>query len=119
MSSLAAPGGAATWPNKNALILIRQERFRHAHEQQPHRHHDDPVHHEIAPRPPRDMSDPALVAAIHSVEAAIEPAEKPSLALGRLPTLGFKRVAHKEGVKISATSTDKAMAETMVMENWR
>ena len=66
---------------QNALILIRQEGSRHAHEQQAHRHHDDPIHQEVAPGAPRDMSDPALVAAIHPVEAAIEPAEEPALAL--------------------------------------
>src|ERR1700723_482100 len=70
---------------QNALILIRQEGFRHAHEQQAHRHDDEPIHQEVAPRSPRDMSDPTLVAAIHPVEAAIEPPEEPSLALVSLP----------------------------------
>ena len=32
---------------------------------------------------------------------------------------GFSSVAHSAGVRISATSTDSAMAETMVIENWR
>src|SRR5271156_5721277 len=40
---------------QNPLILIRQERFRHAHEQQAHRHHDDPIHDEVASGPTRDM----------------------------------------------------------------
>jgi branched-subunit amino acid ABC-type transport system permease component len=32
---------------------------------------------------------------------------------------GLSRVAHRAGVRIRATSTDRAMAETMVIENWR
>ena len=32
---------------------------------------------------------------------------------------GFSRVAQRAGVRISATSTDRTMAETMVIENWR
>jgi hypothetical protein len=30
---------------------------------------------------------------------------------------GFSKVAHSAGVRISATSTESAMAETMVIEN--
>src|ERR1700728_567702 len=75
---------------QNALILIREERSRHSHEQQAHRHHDDPIHHEVAPGASGDMVDPTLVAAIHSVEAAIEPAEEPALALVRLRDPGLQ-----------------------------
>ncbi|MNF09500.1 hypothetical protein D3C80_2101790 [compost metagenome] len=32
---------------------------------------------------------------------------------------GLRMVAHKAGVKISATTTDRAIAETMVIENCR
>src|SRR3984957_20967625 len=66
---------------QNALILIRQEGSRHAHEHHAHRPHDEPIPQEVAPGAPRDMSDPALVPAIHPGESAIEPAEEPSLAL--------------------------------------
>src|ERR1700733_755251 len=66
---------------QNALILIRQEVFRDAHEQQTHRHDNEYIHQEVAPGAPRDMSDPILVPAIHPIEAAIEPSEEPSLAL--------------------------------------
>ena len=39
--------------------------------------------------------------------------------LARPSLRGLSKVAHSAGVKISATSTDSVMAETMVMENCR
>ncbi|MCY1176597.1 hypothetical protein D9M73_168760 [compost metagenome] len=32
---------------------------------------------------------------------------------------GLRIVAHKAGVRINATRTDRTMADTMVIENWR
>ena len=32
---------------------------------------------------------------------------------------GFSMVAQSAGVRVSATSTDSTIAETMVIENWR
>ena len=105
---------------QNALILIRQERFGTRTNNRPIATTMTPYTSEIAPGAPRDMSDPALIAAIHPVEAAIEPAEEASLALVGLRrpwASGGSRTS--AGVKISATITDSAIAETMVMENWR
>jgi hypothetical protein len=39
------------------------------------------------------------------------------LAVLALLGIGLSMVAHSAGVKINATSTDRAMAETMVIEN--
>jgi len=33
--------------------------------------------------------------------------------------MGFRIVAHKAGDRISATSTDSSMDDTIVIENWR
>ncbi|MNN08157.1 hypothetical protein D3C81_1210060 [compost metagenome] len=44
--------------------------------------------------------------------------KKPRLATWCSPlAIGLSMVAHSAGVKIRATSTDRAMAETMVIEN--
>ncbi|MNP77060.1 hypothetical protein D3C76_1744100 [compost metagenome] len=46
--------------------------------------------------------------------------KKPPLAVWCSPFFsGLSMVAQSAGVKISATSTDRPMAETMVMENCR
>jgi hypothetical protein len=35
------------------------------------------------------------------------------------PWLGFRIVAHRAGVSVSATTTDSAIADTSVIANWR
>ena len=66
---------------------------------------------------------------------AVEAAGVPRAARGRTSALnqlkkpvcstcpdggsGLRIVAHSAGVSISATSTDSAMADTSVIENWR
>ena len=57
---------------------------------------------------------------IRPLEVAIEPAEEATvmLQLAR-PAGAFNKVAHSAGVRMSATITDSAIAETMVIENCR
>ena len=45
--------------------------------------------------------------------------KKPRLACACPYLAGFRMVAHRAGVRISAVSTDRPIADTMVMENCR
>ncbi|MNF79846.1 hypothetical protein D3C84_620750 [compost metagenome] len=45
--------------------------------------------------------------------------KKPRWAPNSPCFMGLSRVAQSAGVRISATSTESTMAETMVRENWR
>lgn len=101
-----------------ALVFIGQERRRDAHEQPDHAGDDQCVHQERRDLVLDHVTHAALVAQDATVEGAVEPAEETTLGLAVFSgSIGLSMVAHKAGVKISATSTDNAMAETMVMEN--
>ena len=72
--------------------------------------------------PPIVLRTPALVNVAGAIEAVVEPAEEAreravALVLERIAGLQDRRAS--AGVRISATSTDSAIAETMVSENWR
>ena len=90
-----------------------------------HQHRDDRgVDHQAAHRLCRsDAADAALVAVcvLRSKQRLNQP-KKPRT--GRFAVrwpfcTGLSSVAQSAGVRISATSTDSSMAETMVTENWR
>ena len=62
----------------------------------------------------------AFVTGPARIEHAVEPAEE-ALCVRTWPDggSGFRIVAHSAGVRISATSTDRPMADTSVIENCR
>ena len=102
-----------------ALILFGQERCRDAAEQ--HHHHADDQHVEQQEWRLALEHGPyaALVAVDATIEGAIEPAEEPALLVVIVLVDWLEQCRAERRVKISATSTESTIAETMVMENCR
>ena len=73
--------------------------------------------------PADGVSNAALVGEPGAVELAVEPAEEAANSPLALMLQRVVRAAGSSrasaGVRISATITDSAIAETMVSENWR
>lgn len=64
------------------------------------------------------FADEGFVAAGAAVEGAVEPAEEACSFMGFTAT-GLSSVAQRAGVRIMATSTERTIAATIVIENWR
>ncbi len=113
------------------LILAGQEAAGQPQEQHGEQHEDDRVEAKEKPFAVDHRGDAADIAVHHVVEACVEPvlgAFEPCTQMRgkRLPVtasspccLGLSRLEVSAGLRISATSTDSAIADTMVTENWR
>ena len=74
------------------------------------------INHHPAQAAVQHLADGSFITRGTAVEHAVKPAK--SLLTVLLPLCsGLRRVAQRAGVRISATSTESTIAETMVIEN--
>jgi len=104
---------------QQCLILIRQKaRWNSPEQQDGHGRYES----EGEQRPSRARNHPIdadAVAAGHPLKPRLNQPNGPRMVPGLVWSAGFSMVAHNAGVRISATSTESAIADTIVTENWR
>jgi hypothetical protein len=101
---------------RKTLILVGQKGRGQTHEQHGHPHDDQQVDHQITACSTQNTADAVGIVVDALVKAGVKPAEK-SFFSWCSAEAGFNNVAQSAGVSTSATSTESAMAETMVIEN--
>lgn len=75
------------------------------------------VNHHPAQAAVQHLADGGFITRSTAVEHAVKPAKEALLTVLLPLCSGLRRVAQRAGVRISATSTESTIAETMVIEN--